>query len=272
MIGSDLLAAAVQGLVEGITEFLPVSSTGHLILSGYLLGFDDDRAKIFDVFIQLGAILAVVWIYRQRFVQVLRTARHEPSSRRFITNLLLGFVPAAVLGLLLHRWIKAHLFSPITVAWALLVGGIAILLVERWQPVERVADARDLLPPTAFAIGVAQTLALFPGISRSAATILGGYALGLSRTAATEFSFFLAVPTLAAAAGYDLLKGLPLLSARDVPIFAVGFLVAFVSAFVVVKAFLRYVAHHTFSAFAWYRIAVGGFLLWLASRGGLTGA
>jgi undecaprenyl pyrophosphate phosphatase UppP len=140
VISSDLLAAAVQGLVEGITEFLPVSSTGHLILSGYLLGFDDDRAKVFDVVIQLGAILAVIWIYRQRFVQVLRTAKREPSSRRFITNLVLGFIPAAVLGLLLHRWIKAYLFSPVTVAWALLVGGVAILLVERWRPVERVPE------------------------------------------------------------------------------------------------------------------------------------
>lgn len=263
----DFWAAVVQGLVEGITEFLPVSSTGHLILSGHLLGFDDDRAKTFDIFIQLGAILAIVWIYRGRFAEVLRTAR-EPASRRFLTNLLLGFLPAAVLGLLLHRWIKAHLFTPVTVAWALLVGGMAILLLERWRPVERVADARDLAPSTALGIGLAQMLALFPGISRSAATILGGYSLGLSRTAATEFSFFLAVPTLAAAAVYDLLKSLPVLSADDAPLFAVGFIVAFASAFVVVKAFLRYVAHHTFSVFAWYRIAVGGLLLWLASRGG----
>jgi undecaprenyl-diphosphatase len=268
----DLVAAVAQGVVEGITEFLPVSSTGHLILSGYVLGFDDDRAKTFDIFIQLGAILAIAWIYRQRFVEVARTAAREPASRRFVTNLILGFIPAAVLGLLLHHWIKAQLFSPVTVAWALLIGGVLILLVERWHPVERIGDARDLPAPTALAIGFAQTLALFPGISRSAATILGGYALGLSRTAATEFSFFLAVPTLAAAAGYDLLKSLPALSARDAPLFAVGFAVAFVSAFVVVKAFLRYVAHHSFSVFAWYRIAVGGVLLWLASRGALPHA
>jgi undecaprenyl-diphosphatase len=269
VIVPDLAAAVVQGVVEGITEFLPVSSTGHLILSGHLLGFEDERAKTFDIFIQLGAILAIVWIYRRRFSEVVRTAAREPASRRFVANLLLGFIPAAVLGLLLHRWIKAHLFSPVTVAWALLVGGIVILLLERWHPVERVTDARDLAPSTALAIGVAQTLALFPGISRSAATILGGYALGLSRTAATEFSFFLAVPTLAAAAGYDLLKSLPVLRAADAPLFAVGFLVAFVSAFVVVKAFLRYVAHHSFSVFAWYRIGVGALLLWLASRGAL---
>jgi undecaprenyl-diphosphatase len=263
----NLVAAAVQGVVEGITEFLPISSTGHLIISGHFLGFEDDRAKVFDVFIQLGAILAVVWIYRRRFVEVARTARREPASRRFVLNLALGFVPAAVLGLLLHHWIKAHLFSPVTVAWALLVGGVVILVMERWQPVERVADSRDLPPPTALAIGFAQTLALFPGVSRSAATILGGYALGLSRTAATEYSFFLAVPTLAAAAGYDLFQNLSSLSSADALLFAVGFVVAFVSAFIVVKAFLRYVAHHSFTAFAWYRIVAGAALLWMASRG-----
>lgn len=263
----EYLAAVVQGIVEGVTEFLPVSSTGHLILSGHLLGFDDERAKTFDIFIQLGAILAVVWIYRRRFSEVATTLSREPASRRFVTNLALGFLPAAVLGYLLRHWIKAHLFAPVTVAWALLVGGIVILLVERWHRPNQVNDARDLSPGTAFSIGLAQTLALFPGVSRSAATILGGYALGLSRTAATEFSFFLAVPTLAAAAGYDLLKSLPNLTSADVPLFALGFLVAFVSAFIVVKGFIRYVAHHTFAAFAWYRIVIGALLLWLAARG-----
>ena len=272
MIVSDFIAALVQGVVEGITEFLPVSSTGHLIISGHFLGFEDDRAKTFDIFIQLGAILAIVWIFRLRFGEVARTVARDAVSRRFVLNLALGFLPAGVLGLLLHRWIKAHLFSPVTVAWALLVGGVVILVMERWHPRERVADSRDLPPPTALAIGFAQTLALFPGVSRSAATILGGYALGLSRTAATEFSFFLAVPTLGAAAGYDLLKGLPSLSSADVPLFAVGFVVAFASAFVVVKAFLRYVAHHSFTAFAWYRIVVGAALLWMASRGIIVSA
>lgn len=270
MIVPDHLAAVVQGIVEGVTEFLPVSSTGHLILSGHLLGFDDERAKTFDIFIQLGAILAIVWIYQSRFIEVARTLTRDPASRRFVTNLLLGFLPAAVLGLLLRHWIKAHLFTPIAVAWALLVGGAVILLVERWHRPDRVMDARDLEPRTAFGIGLAQTLALFPGVSRSAATILGGYVLGLSRTAATEYSFFLAVPTLAAASGYDLLKSLPNLHASDAPIFVIGFLVAFISAFIVVKAFLRYVAHHTFSAFAWYRIGLGALLIWLASRGSLT--
>lgn len=267
MIVSDFVAAVVQGIVEGITEFLPVSSTGHLIISGHFLGFEDERAKIFDIFIQLGAILAVVWIYRQRFTDVLKHATSDRVSQRFILNLALGFLPAAVVGLLLHHWIKEHLFSPVTVAWALLVGGVVILLMERWHPRQTVPDTRDVQPGTALGIGLAQVLALFPGVSRSAATILGGYALGLSRTAATEFSFFLAVPTLAAAAGYDLLKGLNYLSAADAPLFAVGFVVSFISAFIVVKAFLRYVAHHSFSAFAWYRIAVGVILLWLAYRG-----
>lgn len=270
MIVPDYLAAVVQGIVEGVTEFLPVSSTGHLILSGHLLGFEDERAKTFDIFIQLGAILAVLWIYRQRFLEVARTLNREPASRRFVTNLALGFLPAAAIGFLLRHWIKEHLFTPVTVAWALLVGGVLILLVERWKRPDTVSDARDLPPRTALGIGFAQVLALFPGASRSAATILGGYVLGLSRTAATEFSFFLAVPTLAAAAGYDLLKSLPYLTSADIPLFAVGFLVAFVSAFVVIKAFIRYVAHHTFEAFAWYRIAVGALFLWLASRGTFT--
>lgn len=272
MILPDLLAAAIQGVVEGVTEFLPVSSTGHLILSGHFLGFEDERAKSFDIFIQLGAILAIVWIYRRRFVEVARSAGSNPESRRFILNLALAFLPAAVLGLLLRRWILAHLFSPLTVAWALLVGGVIILLLERWHRPVQVADSRDLAPGTALGIGLAQTLALFPGVSRSAATILGGYCLGLSRIAATEFSFFLAVPTLAAAAGYELLRSLPTLSSADVPLFAVGFLVSFASAFVVVKAFIRYVANHNFTVFAWYRIAVGIVLLWLVWRGTIVSA
>jgi undecaprenyl-diphosphatase len=266
MIVPELVAAVVQGVVEGITEFIPVSSTGHLIIVGHLLGFDDERAKTFDIFIQLGAILAIVWLYRQRFLSVARTAVRDPVSRRFVVNLGLGFIPAAVVGALTHHWIKQYLFTPVVVAAALVVGGIAILLIERWRPEPRVSDARDIPPRTAFAIGLAQVLALFPGISRSGATIMGGYALGLSRTAATEFSFFLAVPVLAAAAGFDLFKSRSALSASDLPLFAVGFVVAFISAIVVVKAFLRYVAHHSFSAFAWYRIAVGGLLLWLAVR------
>lgn len=270
MIVPELLAAAVQGVVEGVTEFIPVSSTGHLILVGHWLGFDDARAKTFDIVIQLGAILAIVWIYRERFLSVLRTMGGEPASRVFATNLLLGFIPAAVVGVLTHRWIKEWLFTPLVVAWALVLGGVAMLVIERWRPAARVDDAMTIAPRTAFAIGVAQVLALIPGISRSGATIMGGYALGLSRTAATEFSFFLAVPVLAAAAAFDLLKSLDLLSRADLPIFAMGFAVSFVSAIVVVKAFLRFVAHHSFAAFAWYRIVFGGVLLLFAAQGLLS--
>ena len=268
MIVPDLVAAGIQGVVEGVTEFLPVSSTGHLIVVGDWLGFTGDRAKTFEIFIQFGAILAIVWIYRQRFLVVARDFVREPVSRRFVTNLLVAFLPAAIVGLLTHHWIKAHLFTPVVVALGFIVGGIVILMVERWKPRETVADAADLQPPTALGIGLAQRLALVPGVSRSGATIMGGYALGLSRTAATEFSFFLAVPVIAAAAVFDLLKSLDALGAADIPIFVVGFLVSFVSAFVVVKAFLRYVAHHSFSVFAWYRIAFGLLLLWLYARTG----
>ncbi len=268
MILPDLLSAAVLGIVEGVTEFLPVSSTGHLIVVGDWLGFTGERAKTFEIFIQFGAILAIVWLYRQRFLDVVRHATSEPASRRFVTNLALGFLPAAIVGVLTHHWIKAHLFTPVVVGWAFIIGGVAILAIERWKPAPVVADAADLAPRTALGIGLAQVLALMPGMSRSGATIMGGYALGLSRTAATEFSFFLAVPVIAAAAGFDLLKSLNGLALSDIPVFAVGFVVSFVAAFVVIKAFLHYVAHHSFSVFAWYRIGFGAFLLWLYGQAG----
>ena len=262
----SLVQAAILGLVEGITEFIPVSSTGHLIVVGDLLGFTGERAKTFEIFIQLGAILAIVWLYRHKFVAVASTVVREPASRRFVTNLLLGFLPAAVVGFLAHSWLKAHLFTPVVVAWGFIVGGIAILVVERLKPAPRVADVADLPPRLALGVGLAQMLALVPGVSRSGATIMGGYALGLSRTAATEFSFFLAVPVLAAAAGLDLIKSLDVLSRADIPLFATGFLVAFLSAVLVIKALLRFVASHSFTAFAWYRIAFGAFLLAIAGR------
>lgn len=264
----DLLAAAVQGVVEGVTEFLPVSSTGHLIVTGDWLDFTGERAKTFDIFIQLGAILAIVWIYRARFLAALRQLPREPASRRFFTNLLVAFLPVAVVGVLTHRWIKQYLFTPPVVALGFIAGGVAILLIERWRPRERVADTADLMPRTALGIGIAQLLALVPGVSRSGATIMGGYALGLSRTAATEFSFFLAVPVIAAAAGFDLVRSLSALAPGDAPVFAVGLVVAFASAFVVVKSLIRYVAHHSFAAFAWYRIGFGALLLWLYARTG----
>ncbi len=256
-----LLKAIILGLVEGATEFIPVSSTGHLIVVSEWLGRVDERAKTFDIFIQLGAILAIVWLYRARLTHTLLAARHDLKSRRLVLNLAIAFLPAAVIGFLTHEWIKEYLFNTEVVAAALVVGGVLILIIERWRPPVRVEVVGDLAPPTALGIGLAQVLSLVPGTSRSGATIMGGYAIGLSRTAATEFSFFLAIPVMFAATCYDLLKSWGSLSGADAPFFAVGFLVAFVSALVVVKAFLSYVSNHSFAAFAWYRIVFGVLLL-----------
>jgi undecaprenyl-diphosphatase len=256
-----ILEAVILGLVEGATEFIPVSSTGHLIVVGEWLGQVGDRAKTFDIFIQLGAILAIVWLYRARLSETVRAARSEPKSRRFLVNLLIAFLPAALTGFLVHDWLKEHLFRMDVVAAALVGGGILILLIERWRPRVRYEHVMDLPPAVALGIGLAQVLSLVPGTSRSGATIMGGYALGLSRTAATEFSFFLAIPVMFAATGYDLLKSLNTLTAADVPFFAVGFLVSFVSALAIVKVFLSYVSNHSFTAFAWYRIVFGALLL-----------
>ena len=261
----ELLAKAViLGLVEGITEFIPVSSTGHLIVVTEWLGQVDERAKTFDIFIQLGAILSIVWLYRARLIHAASAVRREPASRRFFLNLAIAFLPAGAIGFLIHGWIKERLFNTPVVAAALVVGGIAILLIERWMPATRYPQVTDVPHTTAFGIGVAQVLALIPGTSRSGATIMGGYALGLSRTAATEFSFFLAIPTMFAATLYDLMKSAAALSVADVPFFAVGFVVSFISALIVVKAFLAYVSHHSFAAFAWYRIGFGAALFWFS--------
>jgi undecaprenyl-diphosphatase len=259
-----LVKAVVLGLVEGATEFIPVSSTGHLIVVSEWLGQVDARAKTFDIFIQLGAILAIVWLYRQRLTHAVLAARHDQPSRRFLGNLILAFLPAAIVGFLAHDWIKERLFNTAVVAWALVVGGIVILLIEQLRPTVRVGEVGEVPAGTALGIGLAQVLSLVPGTSRSGATIMGGYALGLSRTAATEFSFFLAIPVMFAATLYDLLKSWSTLSAGDVPSFAVGFLVSFLSAVLVVKAFLAYVSRHSFAAFAWYRIGLGVLLLLLA--------
>ena len=258
-----LVKAVILGLVEGITEFIPVSSTGHLILASHWLGESGEASKTFDIFIQLGAILAIVWLYRARLTQAVVDARSRPESRRFLVNLAIAFLPAAIVGFLAHDWIKEHLFTPTVVAVALVVGGLVILLIERLHPRERVALVDDVQPPTALGIGLAQVLSLIPGTSRSGATIMGGYALGLSRRAATEFSFFLSIPVMFAATLYDLLKSRGALTAADAPTFAVGFVVAFASALIVVKAFLGYVSRHSFAAFAWYRIALGIALLLL---------
>jgi undecaprenyl-diphosphatase len=256
-----LWKAAVLGLVEGATEFIPVSSTGHLIVVSEWLHLVDERAKTFDIFIQLGAILAIVWLYRQRLGHALVSAGQSAASRRLLVNLLIAFLPAALVGFLTHEWIKARLFSPTVVALALVVGGVLILLIERWSPKPTVDDLNELEPRTALGIGLAQVLSLVPGTSRSGATIMGGYLLGLTRVVATEFSFFLAVPVMLAATLYDLFKSWSSLAPSDAPMFAVGFLVSFVSAIVVVRAFLRYVSAHSFSAFAWYRIVFGALLL-----------
>lgn len=256
-----LLKAALLGLVEGATEFVPVSSTGHLIVVGDWLGLVDERAKTFDIFIQLGAILAIVWLYRARLSRAVLAARDDRGSRRFLSNLLLAFLPAAVVGFLTHDWIKARLFNPGVVAIALVVGGIVILLIERWSPATTVGEVNDVPSRSAFGIGLAQVLSLIPGTSRSGATIMGGYILGLSRVAATEFSFFLAIPVMLAATLYDLLKSWTMLAPGDAPMFAVGFIVSFIAALIVVRAFLAYVSGHSFAAFAWYRIVFGAVLL-----------
>jgi undecaprenyl-diphosphatase len=266
-VSPDLLwKAAILGLVEGATEFVPVSSTGHLILVSQWLGMLDERAKTFDIFIQLGAILAIVWLYRARLGRVLRSIPSEPSSRRFAGNLLLAFLPAGVVGFLAHDWIKDRLFHPEIVAVALVVGGVIILLIEWWAPASHIDTVSEVPPRTAFGIGLAQLLSLIPGTSRSGATIMGGYALGLSRVAATEFSFFLAIPVMLVATLYDLGKSWDSLGPDDVPMFLVGFVVSFVSAVIVVRTFLRYVSSHSFAVFAWYRIGLGTVLLLAGGR------
>jgi undecaprenyl-diphosphatase len=261
----DLLAlfhAVVLGIVEGLTEFLPVSSTGHLIIAGEAIGFTGERAETFEIFIQLGAILAVLWLYRTRFTGVAMHALRA-NERHFIFNLLIAFLPAAVIGLLVHKYIKLYLFSTLTVAWALVVGGVAILLIERWQSsrTARVQSADNMTHADAFKVGLAQVVSLFPGVSRAGATIMGGMVTGLSRTAATEFSFFLAIPTMFAAVLFDLYKSRELLHREDLALFGVGFVVSFLVAAIVIKTFLVYVSKHTFRPFAWYRIVAGATIL-----------
>jgi undecaprenyl-diphosphatase len=256
-----VLPTVLLGIVEGLTEFLPVSSTGHLIIAGDLLGAGDLTGDTFAIFIQLGAVLAVVWHYRERLWQVAKGAG-EQGGREFILPLFVAFLPAAVVGLLVHDFIKAVLFSPLVVAGALVVGGILILVIERVHPADRITDAARMPVRTAFGIGLAQLLALIPGTSRSATTILGGYLLGCSRQAATEFSFYLAIPVLGAATLYDLYKSWSFLALHDGIVLGVGTLVAFTTALVVIRAFLKYVSGHDFRIFAWYRIGFGALLLW----------
>jgi len=256
----EILKAAILGVVEGITEFLPISSTGHLILAGDLLGFNDDTAKTFEVFIQLGAILAVVWLYREKISSTIKGIGTEKTNR-FMLNLLIAFLPAAFFGFITHSFIKHYLFNPVTVAFALIAGGIAIFVIERVIKKSVVPDMDDISFKQALGVGLAQTLSLFPGVSRAGATIMGAMCFGLERKVATEFSFFLAIPTMFAATSYDLLKNLNYLTINDLPIFTVGFLVSFFSALIVIKAFLGFVTKHTFDSFAVYRIIFGAVVL-----------
>ncbi len=257
-----LAKAVVMGIVEGLTEFLPVSSTGHLILAGSLIGFTDETvrgAKLFDIVIQAGAIVAVVIVYWQRVRESLAGfASGDPRQRRFLTNVLIGFLPAAILGVLFNKAIKAHLFTPAVVATTFILGAFVILWAERRPAsVVRIRSVDELTPLDALKVGFAQSLALVPGTSRSGATIIGGMLFGLSRKAATDFSFFLAIPTLIGASVYSLWKERASLSAADLPVLVVGTVVSFVVAWIVVRWLLRYIATHSFVPFAWYRIAFG---------------
>lgn len=257
-----LVKALILGLIEGATEFLPISSTGHLIIVEHLIDYTSEESKVFTIVIQLGAILAICWEYREKLTSVAKGALTDSSSQHFIVNIAGGFMPAAFLGLLFHSKIKAFLFSPITVASALIIGGLIIIYVEsrEYNPTTHTSD--DMTIWQALKVGFAQSLALIPGVSRSGATILGGMIFGLSRKVATEFSFFVAVPIMFAATFYDLYKNRDILSMDDMGIIAIGFVSAFLAAMVAIKFLLKYVANHDFKAFAYYRIALGLLVLW----------
>lgn len=259
--------AVILGLVEGATEFIPVSSTGHLIIVQNWLNFTGEKENAFIIFIQLGAILAVLWLYREKLLRVALTWPRDERARRLIINLILGTVPAVVIGLPTEDWIESYLFKPVPVALALVVGGIAILLIEGWHKRATITTVDDIPMTKAFGVGLIQVLAiLLPGISRSGATIMGGLTLGLSRVAATEFSFFLAIPALFGASLVKLIDARDVISTADLPLFAVGFIVAFISAMVVIRWLLALVAHRSFTGFAWYRIIFGLALLVLYWR------
>jgi len=262
-----LLKALILGIVEGLTEFLPISSTGHLILAGDLLNFNDDRGKLFEIVIQSGAILAVVWEYRVRIAGVLSGLGRDRQANRLVLNLGIAFMPLAVLGLLFKKAIEANLFKPVPVALAFIIGAFFILWAEKREHKIRVETVDDMTPLDALKLGLAQAAALIPGTSRSGATIIGGLLFGLSRKAATEFSFFLAIPTLFAATAYQLFKERALLNANDLGMWVVGFIAAFVSAFLCVRWLLRYVSSHDFTPFAWYRIVFGVVVLLTAQFG-----
>jgi undecaprenyl-diphosphatase len=271
-----LIKAAIMGVVEGLTEFLPISSTGHLILAGALLGFDDEKAKVFDIAIQTGAIFAVIMVYWQKIRSTVVALPTQRQAQRLALNVLIAFLPAVLLGLLFGKAIKAHLFTPTVVASTFIIGGLIILWAERRQArnpaVARIHEADDMTALDALKVGLAQCLAMVPGTSRSGATIIGGMLLGLSRKAATDFSFYLAIPTLIGAGVYSLYKERALLSMADLPVFTVGLVFSFLSAWLCVRWLLRFIATHSFVGFAWYRIVFGLVVLGTAWSGLVTWA
>ena len=268
-----LIKAAVMGVVEGLTEFLPISSTGHLILAGALLGFDDDKAKVFDIAIQTGAILAVIIVYWQKISTTVRALPRSADAQRFALNVFIAFVPAVILGLLFGKAIKANLFTPEVVATSFIIGGFIILWAERRQTrAVRIAEVEDMRWQDALKVGLVQCLAMIPGTSRSGATIIGGMLLGMSRKAATDFSFYLAIPTLIGAGAYSLYKDRALLSLADAPMFAVGLVFSFLSAWVCVRWLLKFISTNSFEVFAWYRIVFGLVVLGTSYSGLVTWA
>lgn len=258
----EFLNAAFLGIVEGLTEFLPVSSTGHLILFVNLLGFQGPPGHVFEVVIQFGAILAILVLYWRKFLHILLTLKTE-SSQHFVRNILLAFIPAMAIGAVAHDTIKTALFNPTVVAWALVAGGVGILLIERFKPAPRIHSTEEMTAKTAVSIGFIQCIAMIPGMSRSGATIMGALLLGVERKAAAEFSFFLAVPTMLAASSYDIYKARHDLSGDGMDLIAIGFFVAFLVALAVVKWLVRFVQTHGFGVFAWYRIMLGIVILCL---------
>ncbi len=269
-----LIKAAIMGVVEGLTEFLPISSTGHLILAGALLGMDDDKAKVFDIAIQTGAIFAVILVYWQKIRDTVLALPTEKQAQRFALNVLIAFFPAVILGLLYGKAIKAHLFTPVVVASMFILGGFIIIWAERRQlskpSATRIHDVDDMTPLDALKVGLAQCTAMIPGMSRSGATIIGGMLLGLSRKAATDFSFYLAIPTLIGAGAYSLYKDRALLSLADAPVFSVGLVMSFLSAWLCIRWLLRYIASHSFVGFAYYRIVFGIVVLATAWTGSVS--
>jgi undecaprenyl-diphosphatase len=271
-----LIKAAIMGIVEGLTEFLPISSTGHLILAGALLDLHDEKAKVFEIAIQTGAIFAVILVYWQKLRDTVVAFPSDKQAQRFVLNVFIAFVPAVLLGLLFGKAIKAHLFTPVVVASTFIIGGFIILWAERRQQknptLARIHDVESMTPMDALKVGLVQCLAMIPGTSRSGATIIGGMLLGLSRKAATDFSFYLAIPTLIGAGAYSLYKERALLSMADLPMFSVGLVMSFVSAWLCVRWLLRFISTHSFVGFAYYRIVFGVVVLATAWSGLVTWA